>query len=245
MAYLYRHIRLDRNEPFYIGIGTDSEYKRAYSRYHRNNYWNVIILKTQYEVEIILDDLTKEEAIEKEIEFIKLYGRRSLNEGPLCNLTDGGEGALNMPPESQRKINESKYKSILQFDLEGNFIKEWESGVELKKQYTPNQRISIQSCARGITNKCLGYIWIYKKEFTKEILNNKVNPNIGYKISKALKGKKGKKVAQYSKNRGELLNIYNSIFEASKHTLISEGGISQCCNKKYKTSGGYIWKFIK
>lgn len=31
--YLYRHIRLDKNEPFYIGIGTKivktSEYRRA------------------------------------------------------------------------------------------------------------------------------------------------------------------------------------------------------------------------
>lgn len=36
MAYLYRHIRLDRKEPFYIGIGEDlpkneSKYKRANS----------------------------------------------------------------------------------------------------------------------------------------------------------------------------------------------------------------------
>ena len=29
MAYVYRHIRLDKNEPFYIGIGSDKEYKRA------------------------------------------------------------------------------------------------------------------------------------------------------------------------------------------------------------------------
>ena len=31
MAYIYRHIRLDKNEPFYIGIGSDVEgkYKRA------------------------------------------------------------------------------------------------------------------------------------------------------------------------------------------------------------------------
>ena len=27
MAYLYRHIRLDKNEPFYIGIVSDNVYK--------------------------------------------------------------------------------------------------------------------------------------------------------------------------------------------------------------------------
>jgi hypothetical protein len=25
--YLYRHVRLDNNEPFYIGIGTKNKYK--------------------------------------------------------------------------------------------------------------------------------------------------------------------------------------------------------------------------
>jgi hypothetical protein len=29
MAYVYRHIRLDKNEPFYIGIGSDSSFARA------------------------------------------------------------------------------------------------------------------------------------------------------------------------------------------------------------------------
>ena len=29
MAYVYRHVRVDKNQPFYIGIGTDNNYKRA------------------------------------------------------------------------------------------------------------------------------------------------------------------------------------------------------------------------
>jgi hypothetical protein len=34
MAYLYRYIRLDKNKPFYIGIGSDNkgQYKRAYNK---------------------------------------------------------------------------------------------------------------------------------------------------------------------------------------------------------------------
>jgi hypothetical protein len=94
MAYLYRHIRLDKNEPFYIGIGTSNEYKRAYNFHNRSNHWKNVTHKTQYEVEIVLDNLTWEEACIKEIEFIKLYGRKDLNMGSLVNLTDGGEGFL-------------------------------------------------------------------------------------------------------------------------------------------------------
>jgi hypothetical protein len=32
MAYVYRHIRLDKNEPFYIGVGSDSNYSRAFTK---------------------------------------------------------------------------------------------------------------------------------------------------------------------------------------------------------------------
>ena len=57
MAYLYRHIRLDKNQPFYIGISSDSNYKRAFSK-RRSNIWNNIVAKTGYEVEIFIDNLT-------------------------------------------------------------------------------------------------------------------------------------------------------------------------------------------
>jgi hypothetical protein len=94
MAFIYRHIRLDKNEPFYIGISSNESYNRAYCKYKRNSYWNNIVKKTNYKVEIMLDNITWEEAIEKEIEFIKLYGRKNNNTGILCNLTNGGEGTV-------------------------------------------------------------------------------------------------------------------------------------------------------
>jgi len=94
MAYVYRHIRLDKNEPFYIGIGNDNEgeYRRANYKFGRNNLWNKISKKYGFKVDIIIDDLTWEQACEKEKELISLYGRINLNNGILCNFTDGGEG---------------------------------------------------------------------------------------------------------------------------------------------------------
>lgn len=105
MAYVYRHIRLDKNEPFYIGIGSDSEYKRAHELKNdrRNPIWHKIASKTEIEVEIILDDLTFEEAITKEIEFISLYGRLDKQTGILSNLTDGGEGTLGIIKSEELK----------------------------------------------------------------------------------------------------------------------------------------------
>jgi hypothetical protein len=93
MAYLYRHIRLDKNEPFYIGIGSDNDYKRAYKKRGRSFRWKDIAYNTPYEVEILLDNLTWNEACSKEIEFIELYGRNDLKKGSLVNMTNGGEGS--------------------------------------------------------------------------------------------------------------------------------------------------------
>lgn len=94
MAYLYRHIRLDKNEVFYIGIGKDSKgkYTRAYSKHGRNIHWKSVVSISDYEIEIMLDDLTWEEAGIKEAEFIKLYGKSCTNSGTLVNISDGGIG---------------------------------------------------------------------------------------------------------------------------------------------------------
>ena len=113
--YLYRHIRLDTGEPFYVGIGTKnkkhitvkSEYKRAYCKHYENSIWKNIVSKTEYEVEILLESNDYEFIKQKEIEFIALYGRKNLNRGILCNLTDGGEGVTGKVHTDEWKKNHS------------------------------------------------------------------------------------------------------------------------------------------
>lgn len=181
MAYLYRHIRLDKNEPFYIGISNvNDEYKRAYKKTCRNKHWTNIIKTTNYDVEILIDDLTIEKAKEKEKEFISLYGRADLGTGCLVNLTDGGDGVLNMNENSElrnklskaaigkKMTNEAKKKMgdnqklpVLQFDLNGNFIKEWDGLIDATKslgKYSTN----IMRCCRGKFKQAYGFIWKYK-----------------------------------------------------------------------------------
>jgi len=110
--YLYRHIRLDTNEVFYVGIGKKpkdyttikSEYKRAFNGYDRKALWKNIINKTDYEVEIVFESDDYDFIKQKEIEFIALYGRRDKGLGNLVNHTDGGEGTVGyIRTEEQRK----------------------------------------------------------------------------------------------------------------------------------------------
>lgn len=103
--FLYRHIRLDTNQVFYVGVGTKysdprtkngNPYRRAYLKALRNPLWKNITDKAKYEVEILCESDSYEFIEEKEREFIKLYGRRDNKTGSLCNMTDGGKGQKNV-----------------------------------------------------------------------------------------------------------------------------------------------------
>lgn len=94
--FVYRHRRKSDLQPFYIGISKFK--KRAYeaSIGRRSTYWLNTANKHGVEVEIIAKDLSFEEAKELEIFLIQEYGRLNIGTGCLVNLTDGGEGLLNV-----------------------------------------------------------------------------------------------------------------------------------------------------
>ena len=194
MTYLYRHIRLDKQEIFYIGIGSSKNYKRAYSKNNRNSYWHNIA-KNGYEVEIMLDNLTWEEACEKEKGFIKLYGRKDLNEGTLVNMTDGGEGNNNLSPEINKikgqKISNKKL-GVSNIKLKGRKLSEETKqkirDVNLGKKYS--EEINKKKGLLGEKNSFFG-----KKHSIKTIalLKNKklgtvLLESTKKKISDSLKG---------------------------------------------------------
>ena len=107
MAVVYRHIRLDKNEPFYIGISKGK--RRPYTKNNRNKHWNNIVAISDYEVEILFEDVDISFAKKKEVEFIELYGRRDLKTGCLCNLTEGGE--FNRPGYKRKLTEDHKRKT--------------------------------------------------------------------------------------------------------------------------------------
>lgn len=53
-----------------------------------------------------------------------------------------------------------------------------------------------------------------------------------------------RKVAQFTKNN-ELIQIFSSSAQANKITGIYQSSITLACQGKYKTAGGYIWKYYE
>jgi len=154
---LYRHIRLDKNEVFYIGIGNE---KRPYSKFSRNRIWKFITEKTNYRVDIILDNLTYQEACKKEIEFINIYGRKDLGLGTLVNLTDGGTGGSGLKHTEETKLKMKGRKSINKNICKWDYLKE-----EIKKDLENGLSESLLVKKYSITK---GGIYRLKNRFKNE-----------------------------------------------------------------------------
>ena len=84
---VYLHINLTKQEVFYVGIGN---LLRPYKVKDRSKFWRKITNKYPYQIIILHENLSWEEASELEIKYIKQIGRRDLKLGPLVNLTNGG-----------------------------------------------------------------------------------------------------------------------------------------------------------
>ena len=60
---------------------------------------------------------------------------------------------------------------------------------------------------------------------------------------KAIGEANSKKILQFTKS-GEFIREWPSTREASRQLKINCGNIWSCCNGKYKSAGGYIWKYV-
>lgn len=84
-----------------------------------------------------------------------------------------------------------------------------------------------------------------------EWVTHKQNCNYGTRNERSSKANKGKPniarqkpIACYNK-KGNLVALYTSATQASELLIIDISSIIKCCRGKYKTCGGYIFKYIK
>lgn len=102
-------------EPFYVGKGKGNRCREHYG-YLKKSYGTMIsnkirkILKESGEPHLILKIMTElyeAPAFELEKFLILQIGRKDLYNGPLCNLTDGGEGSIYISEETREKKRKS------------------------------------------------------------------------------------------------------------------------------------------
>lgn len=134
-----------------------------------------------------------------------------------------------------RKKNNSKI--VNQYDLNGNFIKNWHSIRTIEKELKIANS-SITACCKGKLKTAGGFTWRYYNEETK---NNNINIDL---TNRFFKSERARKVEQYDLEKN-YIKTWNSLREIERKTKMSHSNISDCCKGKYKTVYGYIWRFTK
>lgn len=211
MAYVYRHIRLDKNEPFYIGISNiDNNFSRAFDKSKRNSIWKNIVSKTKYKVEILFNDLSWEEACEKEKEFISLYGRKNIDSGILSNLTDGGEGV-------QGKVTSKETKHKLSLKAKGREISE-----------NTKKAVSISNKNRPISDSTRNIL-------RKRMIGNKIN--LGRKFEEVKKPKTCISIGLKIVDEKNFICYYGTV-SASEHLKYDSSNIRKMLKGKKKNKFG-------
>lgn len=213
MAYVYKHIRKDNNQPFYIGVGgliTFDNYQRALAKNwkglrSRSQFWHNYVNLYGFYSEILLDNCSAKEAFTKEVELIKTYGRLDLGTGILVNHTDGGEGTHSLSKENREKL--AYWKGKKRSDIP-------------KRQKTKRKRVAWN---KGISHSDQSKLKMkeaakYRKPQTIETKT---------KRSESLKGKS--KSPEHIKNLGTKIidvktgSIYSTIKEAAIDNKINYG----------------------
>jgi hypothetical protein len=219
-------------QPFYVGIGVDYRMTAHFTPFNltkksiKNNIIKSICSSTN-ELPIyykVYENILIEEANSIETEIIKHFGKIKDKSGILSNLTNGGDGTsgYNHSEEYKEKLR----KKLYQYDIDGNFLKEWNSLKDVINFYELSGGTGIR---RSIKNgdHCKGYLWSYTKL-------DKLKPHF----------KKTHRYNFYIYKNDILVNKFNSKEEIDLffNRNISMGNVSSCCNEKIKTYLGYKWK---
>ncbi len=242
-------------EPFYIGCGKNNRLREHLSNYELNNEKRInhnriknkkikdILSENLNPIIVILNNcIEKDLSREIEINLIDKIGRIVKKDGPLSNISDGGDGGDNMKymdPDKRKYLSErlskmfkgrpykgtDRGKKLYQYDLEGSFIKEW-SSVSKASRELKIHKYTILSCIKGNYKSAGGFIF-------RDYKVDKIEPTIIYPTTKVL---------QLDKNNNVIAE-YNSVKEASEKTGTRPSGISSCCSGRYKYSNDFIWRY--
>ena len=105
--YVYEHWRLDKNEPFYVGMGRGRRARELYgrNRHHKNVQAKLARLNLAVDIRFVAKGITRAASIALEIERIAYWRSLGIH---LTNLTAGGEGSNNPSAETRELMRQKK-----------------------------------------------------------------------------------------------------------------------------------------
>ena len=252
--YVYKHTC--PNEKIYIGITKQQPIKRwGYNGYgyRKNTLFYRAIQKygwSNIKHEILYENLSKEEAEQKEIELIEKYKSNQPKYG--YNIANGGNTTGTVSEVTKEKISKT---------LKGyEFSDERRKNISIntrKAMANPEIRKKISEANKGRTNWRKG---LKLTEVEREKLREHFFKKGNIPWNKGKKGlqkhseewKKQARIRLKEANKSkqtpiicvETGEIFESQSEASRQKNISQGNIGSCLKGKRNIAGGYHWKYV-
>lgn len=158
-VYIYDDIILD-HEPFYVGMGTgnrDTSHVReaetgktyrgaiANNTYKINKIRKIVGLGLQPIIRKCATNLSRQQALDLEVEYIRKIGRYDLKTGPLTNRTNGGESTSGM-------VHSEKTLKLMSEQRKGKPKTEAQLAAQKRQQgreLTENHKKNISAAKRG------------------------------------------------------------------------------------------------
>lgn len=261
--YIYVHYTID-NVPFYVGKGNKN---RCLHKSNRSKWWNNIVNKYGYYIEIKEINLNEDECFQKEIYWIEHFGRKVLKNGTLINLTKGGEGVSGRIYPKEELEQRSNYwrENLDRLQNIGNRVNYF--GKKLLGNKNPNygNKGSKNPISKSVVKLDLKGNFIYKYESLIEAeINNNVKGvsavcrgkrnqlngfiyvyeqdyiNNNYHISMGITNKK--KVLQIDIKTNKIIKKYNSTQE-TKIDGFFPNHVARAARGDRKTYKGFLWKY--
>ena len=224
--YVYEWYIINTGEVFYVGKGTGNRYKRLIGR---NYFFQCMYDTHDCNVRKIYENLTEQEAFEKEIEIIKYYKENTNYR--LTNQTDGGEGTSGWKPskEFRKKQSEIHKKQWKDDDFRNMMlsIRQDENGVYKSEEF----RNKISEIVKGENNPNYQNYWTdEQKENLRRI--QKLNP-----LYKNENNPNSKKIVCIE--TGEIFDCIKYALE--KYEIKNEASISVALKNPIRTASKMHW----
>lgn len=247
-------------EPFYIGKGSKNRLNHTKVLYNnkktfkynkikslKNNGFEILSIK-------IYDNLTECESFSEEKRLISIIGRRDLGIGPLTNLTDGGDGRVNIivSEETKNKLRISGKKLAdkrKELGTDGHtnemveHLREINTGSNnpmFGKHHSEKTKEEHSLRVSGINHPMFGKK--HNEETINKIKERRGKSNIQERLNKISTEVNSKIVLQFSLD-GDFISEYESIKIASEKTGCSESIIGKCCRGVIKNPRKFIFRF--
>ncbi len=247
--YLYKIIN-NINQRFYIGVhvsrrssdrymGSGKSIKTAIAKYGKENFTKIILEYFDSEEEMFSREreVVNEEFVANPETYNMIVGGKGTGSGsnhPLYGKKrpEHSEFMRANSPTKGKLCPQSTKDAI----SKANKGRKHSAEVNKKKGQVGNRNYFFGKRGTATDKK-----WINNGEESKLVINPENFLELGWKMGRIVKI--SKQVCKLDKISMEIMCEYTSLKEAGLINNVSKNSISNCCNGRLKSAGGYIWKF--